>query len=230
VGESGYGRKNFILNNYFFQNTQKHRYFQIPTGGCLTLKATKQIRTFYASPTIEIEPYNGVPVGYPTITEYTGDETTNTGRTICQFNDLADVVNMVAAYGKPLLNSYHFNRGQLIDKEIHKKNLDGTYIKVAKTTNSYTFFSDQWNSNLGLVVFKQILSQDQNVDNLALGPDDPLDQCSSGTSINAANDSYSYQFGNYAIRGGDNKLTGTTEIAYDQYDPLKYVSTTTTYT
>lgn len=229
AGESGYGRKNFVLNNYFFQNTQTQRYFRQPVPpeapGCPALKATKRVRTFFASPTIEIEPYDGSPVAYPVVTEYMGDEITNTGRTIYQFNDLGDVVNMVAAYGKPIINSYHFNRGQLIDKETQKTNADGSYIKVAKTTNAYTYFTDQWNSNIGLVVFKQIISQDQFNDDLALAPDEPGNLCAA-----IGNDSYSYQYGNYAIRGGDNKLTSTTDIVYDQYYPLKYVTTNTTYT
>jgi hypothetical protein len=229
VGETGYGRKNFTLNNYFLQNTQTQRFFREPTQtdppGCLVLKATKRVRTFYASPTIEIEPFDGSPVGYSFVTEYIGDEINNTGRTVYKFNDFSDVVSGQATngYGKAIINSYHFNRGQLTDKEVQRRNADGTYVGIAKTTNTYTYFPDQWNNNIGLIVFKQIISHSQFDDNLSLEPDEP----SNGCRVNS--DSYSYQYGNYAIRGGDNKITGTTDIVYDQTDPSKFVSTTVTY-
>lgn len=218
-GESGNGRANFILNNYFFQSTQSNRAWGVAYGcGAYAIKRT---RTFFSNPTIDIEPYDGSPVVYPYVTEYVGDETINQGRTIYQYNDHIDPLNLVAAYGRPIITTYHFNRGQLIDKLIQKKNSGGIFKKVSQTTNAYEYFTEQSTSYLGLVAFKWRIN-DGTSDNFPWGP------INTGTCVDNE-DTYSYRFDNYSIRTGDNRLKETSEIVYDENDDTKSLTTTTKY-
>ena len=217
--ESGNGRANFILNNYFFQTSQSNRYFA--GSGCPGVEAIKRVRTFFSNPTIDIEPFDGSAVVYPYVTEYVGDETNNTGRTIYQFNDRTDALNLVAAYGRPIITSYHYNRGQLIDKIVQKKNSSGQYKKVVETTNAYEYFAEQWNSYLGLVVHKWRVNQSSGADNTPYGP--------YPAPCAPQEDSYSFHYDNYAIRTGDNRLKETNEIVYDENDETKSIVTNIKY-
>ena len=221
VGESGYGRANFTLSNYFFQSQQTSRYWELIEGGVgQFIAATKRVRSFFSAPTNDLEPYDGVPVGYATVTEYIGDESTNMGKTVFQFNDQADVLDPVTAYGRPVVNSYHFNRGQLIQKDVFRKN-SSSYTKIASTLNQYEFYSQQWLSNIGLVVFKQFINQDESFSNNFCPPE-------SENNIGCF-DTYSYLLGNYSVRAGDNKLTKTTEILYDEDDVTRSQTVVTDY-
>jgi hypothetical protein len=225
TNESGYGRANFILNNYFFQSSQTNRYFfQESVPGqcylCPCLNATKQVRTFFSNPTIDIEPYDGSPVVYPFVAEYIGDETNNIGKTIFQFNDHADGMNVVTGFGRPIITSYHFDRGQVINKDVYKKTGASSYAKVATTSNSYSAFSEQWNSALGLVVFKWRINQGNwTGDDINAGPE----------ASGCFGDDYSYLFANYSIRSDDNKITQTVETIYNENDQNKTLVTTTNY-
>ncbi len=220
TGESGNGRANFILNNYFFQSSQTNRSWKSIYPGCAAT-ALKRARTFFSNPTIDIEPYDGSPVVYPYVTEYVGDETNNQGRTIYQFNDHVDPLNLVTAYGRPIITTYHFNRGQLIDKLIQKKTSGGIFKKVSQTTNAYEYFAEQSTSYLGLVAFKWRINQNVS-DNFPWGP------VNTGTCPDNE-DTYSYRFENYSIRTGDNRLKETSEIVYDENDDSKSFSTLTKY-
>lgn len=220
--ESGNGRANFILNNYFFQNSQSNRYFQSTGGACDAVYANKRVRTFLSNPTIDIEPYDGSPVGYPIVTEYIGDETNNLGKTIYQFNDHGDGMNVVAGYGKPIITSYHFNRGQILAKTVYKKNSLGQFRKIAATTNLYEAFPEQFHAYLGLVVFKWRISQSSTSDNIN------FDAINPPTCANYE-DTYSYLYSNYSIRTADNRLKETADLLYDENDETKYVETKTKY-
>lgn len=221
LNESGYGRANFFLTNYFFQNSQINQYWYFPgQPSCWQVGATKRVRTFFSNPTIDIEPFDGSPVGYATVTEYIGDETTNTGKTIYQFNDQGDGMNVVAAYGRPIITSYHFNRGQVITKTVYKKNGSGQFKKITATANQYEAFPQVFHPYLGIVVFKKKISQGANGDNIPLGP------VSEGTCP-GYNDTENYQFANYSVRTGDNRLIETVESLFDENDETKSVSTTT---
>lgn len=220
TGESGNGRANFILNNYFFQSSQTNRSWKTIYPGC-AVTAVKRARTYFSNPTIDIEPYDGSPVVYPYVTEYVGDETINQGRTIYQYNDHIDPLNLVAAYGRPIVTSYHFNRGQLIDKLIQKKTQGGVFKKVSQTTNAYEYFTEQSTSYLGLVAFKWRINQNVS-DNFPWGP------INTGTCADNE-DTYSYQYDNYSIRTGDNRLKETSEIVYDENDDTKSLTATTKY-
>ncbi len=96
LNESGAGRANFILSDYFFQTTQNNRYIIITQGP--TVVGSKRTRTFLSSPTCDLESYDGSIVVYPFVTEYYGSETVNQGRTIYEFNDREDVLNPVSSF------------------------------------------------------------------------------------------------------------------------------------
>ncbi len=221
--ETGYGRRNFFLNNYFFQNEQTNRFIDIPPGYLTPIVvSTKRTRTFLSNPTIDIEPYDGATVAYAYVTEYIGDETTNSGKTIYQFTDQGDAMSWLTGFGKPSLTSYHFNRGQLLNKSVYRKDAGPAYRIVSSSANTYGGFAEQFTANLGLAVFKHQINQTSN------GVDDyPLEPAGSGNL--GQDDSYSYRFANYSIRTGDNKLTSTTETAYDQNDVSKILTSTTNY-
>lgn len=224
-GESGYGRANFILNNYFFQSSQTNRYYfrntdpQFPNL-CDVMAGTKRVRTYFSNPTISLEPYDGSAIVYPFVAEYNGDENVNQGRTIFQFNDITDALNQVAAYGRPIITTYHFNRGQLINKTVQKKTVSG-YKKVSETQNAYEYFTPQLVSNLGLVVFKWRFSEGNYSNNIFCPP--------AGLGCGGQEDTYSFHYNNYSIRAGDNRLKETSEIVYDENDDTKSVTSNTKY-
>ncbi|MBI2273957.1 MAG: hypothetical protein HYU70_09190 [Bacteroidetes bacterium] len=218
VAEAGTGRANYKLSNYFFQNEQTYRKYADAGYNCPQLQATKRVRTFVSNPSIEMEPYDGSIVAYPVVTEYSGDETANTGKTVFTFNDRADGMNTVAAYGRPILTSYYFNRGQITDQSVYKNEGAGNYRLIHKTENQYSAFDEQWNSYMGLVVFKWQISENEYSDNNDKGVQPSCDD-----------DRYSYRYMNYSVRAGDNKLTKTTQTTYDATDSLKFVQQVTDY-
>jgi hypothetical protein len=221
TGESGYGRQNFDLANYSFRNEQTERYIETnQSGTCNAVTGTRRSRTFLCSPTIDIEPYDGSPVAYPVVTEYIGDATTNSGKTIYEFTDHADTRTTMTGYGKPMLDSYHFVRGHLKKKFVYK-NTAGTYTIVAETNNTYGGFADQFTSYVALGVFKW------QINNGSGGSDFPASTAAATCGYNG--DSYSYRFNNYDVHTGDAKLIQNKEIVYDQNDPSRFLTTTTNY-
>lgn len=228
LNESGYGRPNFILNNYFFTTTQTQRFISQNEGEiCSTLKGTKRVRTYLSNPSIEIEPFDGAPVAYPTVTEYIGDGTNNTGKTIYTFRDHADGLSSAAGTGKPIITSYHFDRGQLLTKNIYKKRPDGNFQVLATTANTYNYnstdFEEKWYTALGLVVFKNTVTDAQYYggqveSDVALGVEN-----------SCVTDQNSYYYSFYSIRSDDNKLVNSSETTYDENDETKFVTNTTDY-
>jgi len=227
-GESGYGRANFILNNYFFQTVQTNQYLAMtynvdgsPNSLCDLLQWTRRTRTFFSNPTIDIEPYDGSPVAYATVTEYTGDGTNNTGKTIYYFRDATDGINMTFATNHPVINSFHMNRGQIAAKEIYMNKGAGVYQMMNSVNNTYEAFPLTVYPNVGLVVFKNIVSDNVSLTDLAL--------CAVQGQTCCNDDSHSYIYANYDVRSDDNKLVETTEKIFDQNDPSKFVQTWTHY-
>ena len=223
VSENGIGRANFNLASSFFQTTQNNQRFtvQLPFGGCDLMVDKKRVRTFVSNPSLELEPYDGSPVNYSTVTEYTGDATSNIGKTIYVFNDHADGLNTTVTLGRPVVTTYYANRGQLIDKQIYKK-LGSTFQIVAETQNSYSAFPEQFYYNLGVVVSKTLISDNDHFSDIALPAYNDMGACN-------YTDTYNFQYVNYSIRTDDNKLTQTTNYTYDQNDPSKVVVTTASY-
>jgi YD repeat-containing protein len=224
LNESGYGRNNFLLEDHFFMSVQNVTKRTEMTDGqhCDGPEWSNQktTRTYFANPTVDIEGYDGAPVVYPFVTEYTGDGTTNAGKTTYTFADKADAKTTMIGYGKPMLASYHFVRGQLTNRSDYRRNADNSYSFVTESRKKYQYFPFQnTTGGSGLGVFKSKIFEGYG----------GLFFCT-GTNCDCGTDSYSYQFNNYEIVSGDNKLISDTTITYDQNDPSKIVSNKTTYT
>jgi hypothetical protein len=227
TNESGYGRKNFLANNNFMAMGKTYKYIAYANDpGCDqrctlgVLAATKNLSTYFAGPTLDLDPYDGSPVVYPVVTEYTGDQTTNTGKTIYQFNDRPDALNTSTWMNSSVFDSYHFIRGMLTNKATYRINADNSYSILAETRNTYQ--QNPYESStggIGLTIFKQNIYQNHFGEFVGGLP-----------ATNPADETHSYSFGNYEIITSDNKLISNTEIAYDQNNSANYVSKTTNYT
>ncbi len=199
--ESGFGRANFILNNYSYQSEVTERYLH-PAPSCG--ESTKRKRTFIATPSINIEPYDGSPVVYSQVTVYEGDESSNIGKTIYNYSDYTDNLSSSYSIGVPAIESKHFKRGQLLKKSVYK--IDGsTETLVQETSNTYGAFSDSTKSSIGLKVKKNIINLDNTAYDYFTGMPDA---CHPG-------DVDSYQYTYYRIITGDSKLKSTQVLTYE---------------
>jgi len=203
-------RANYQLSNYYFSTTQSYIYW-IPGGPWgTTPNATKRVRTYLSSPTIDIVPYDGTPVVYPQVTEYDGDSASNTGKTVYEFTDYPDVLQSASSV-RPVVVSYFYRRGQLTNKTVYRNNGGGIYQPLLKETNNYTAFPATTYGPVGTVAR-------QNTVNEGSGTSD--------TTVIA----YQYNFDSYGIDADDNYLTSKTSYVYDQFDSTKYTAQTINYT
>lgn len=210
--ESGSGKKNFFLNDYNFVNTQTHKYWSNFSGGIM-LAITKTRRTFFSTPNIDILPYDGASVIYPTVTEYR-DSLGNAGKTIYRFSERTDALTS-AAVAKPVKTSYFYARGQLLNKTIYKK-VQAGYQTVQSTDYNYVAFPESLYNAVGLVVTKSTANEGA-IDNGIILPSSSI----------YPNDSYSYRYGFYPISSDDNLLKNVVTKNYDDLDPSMYFSTVT---
>jgi YD repeat-containing protein len=228
ANELGYGRANFFLEQHFFVNHQNCRWVDIghdQFGYCRTPPSYKTMHTYFANPSNDIEGSDGSPVVYPVVTEYQGDNMTNNGKTIYRFSDKADAKTSLIGYGKPYFDSYQFVRGLLTNKSVYKTNGGGSYTLLSEQRKGYQFFTYQWSTGgIGIVVRKLTIDQgtSETIDNI-------------GTNYNPQtcflfSDAYNYNYNNYNIVSGDNKLVADSAIVYDQFDPSKSLTTITNYT
>lgn len=219
VGESGFGRNNFLLEDHFFVSSQNLRKAQdmTPDGQCMGPN-TKTTTTYFANPTNDLEGYDGAPVVYSFVTEYIGDSTTNAGKTTYTFSDITDARTSMIGYGKPILTSYHYVRGLLINQSDYRKNTDNTYSLVKENRKKYQYFPFQNTSGgLALGVFKRTIYEGIS--------DTPsyITGCETGSC------SLFYVYNNYEIMTGDNKLVTDTVINYHQNDLTKFNSVFTSF-
>jgi len=225
INETGYGRANFLLNNYFFQNAFTDRTIFYQLGLCQWVMAAARMRTYISQPNLSIEPYGGSPVVYPDVTVYDGDETTNNGKTIYHYSDIPDQLNNGSfQIGVPAIYSNHYKRGFLLSEYTYKKN-GMNYSLVKAVGNGYGAFVDSTKIAMGMKVIKSIISN--NVINGSFFDDV---RCQPAVhNICGPTDSYSYQYGYYNVYTGDNKIISSTETNYDQNDITKFVTVTTNY-
>jgi YD repeat-containing protein len=221
--ENGYGRNNFLLEDHFFISVRN--FLRAPVnaqGGCeAPLTYQKTTRTYFANPTVDIEGYDGSPVVYLYVTEYTGDGSTNAGKTIYAFSDRPDAKTTQVALGKPILTSYHFARGLPVMKQDFRRNSDGSYSLISENRRKYQFFSNQSSTGgMGLGVYKHTIYENQA----------GLHWVAAGGTCGEGTDSYNYQFQNYEIVSGDNKLVIDSTITYDQNNISNYTRVITNYT
>jgi len=224
ANESGYGRNNFLLEDHFFvgvQNLQKQKDLITQADGsqvCAINSNTKTLRTYFSNPTNDLESYDGAPVVYANVTEYTGDGTSNTGKTMYTFSDITDGKTTVIGLGKPILTSYHFVRGLLNNRSDYRRNANGTYSIVAENRKTFQYFPfENTTGGIGLVVFKAKVFEGY----VGLTIVTPCETSTDKTSFN---------FNNYELTTGDNKLVSETGINYDQNDPTRYTSVVSNYT
>lgn len=224
--ESGYGRANFSLETYFFSSHQPCRYVDMlldPIGMCQPY-SYKTINTYFSNPTNDIEGYDGSPVVYSTVTEYTGDSLINKGKTVYKFNDKTDAPTSIIGYGKALFDSYHFVRGLPTNKLIYKNDGTNNYVLLSEKRAGYKFFDYQWSAGgIGLSVSKKINDEGTGTGDGDIGEE-------SRNSCFVYSDNYNYNYNNYNIVSGDNKLVADTSILYDQINPGKAIVSITNYT
>jgi len=137
-------RKNFNLESSSFIKEQTYRFFGQDNGIRGTvLRATKRLRTFMSNPIIDLIPFDGATVVYPMVTEFTGNETVNTGKTVYTFRDHVDqVFGSWPTFDRPVVNSYFYARGQLLGKDQYLIKNDGTYQIVQKDAMEYAAFPE----------------------------------------------------------------------------------------
>ena len=226
ASESGYGRANFLLASYFFGNHQPCRYTDdlLNTIGQCEPYASKTLNTYFSNPTNDIEGFDGAPVVYPIVTEYTGDSLNNNGKIIYEFSDKPDAKTDAIGYGKAYFDSYQFVRGLLTNKLVYKNAGSNNYVLLSEDRKRYQFFPFQWSTGgIGLIVSKKINDEGASTGDADIGL--------VGTgSCYIYNDIGNYNYNNYNIVSGDNKLVADTSIVYDQHDPTKSISTITSNT
>lgn len=183
IGETGIGRIIIPVSNKFFL-TEQRRY---PEPG--TQDESCRIRTYCSVPNISFEPYDETPVGYEQVTEYTGDETSNTGKIVYNYNFVSDMFTSMYAYNKPNIVSNHFRRGLLRDKNEFIKLSNGTYKSIHQIHNDYEAFPENTEGAVDLVVFEKTIWDDYH----------------------NPNGQPRFTWNSYSVMEGDDKLIKTTE-------------------
>jgi Family of unknown function (DUF5977) len=221
ANESGYGRSNFMMEDHFFMSVQNYTK-QTQLNGASQCEGpangnTKTTRTYLSNPTVSLEGYDGSPVVYPFVTEYTGDNLSNIGKTTYSFSDKPDAKTTMIGYGKPMLASYHFTRGLIINRSDYRSN-GGSYTLIRENRKGYQYFPyANTTGGIGLCVFKSNIFEGFSGLNFSTG-------CEVGS------DRFSYLYNNYELITGDNKLVADTSITYDQNDISKFNSIMSSYT
>lgn len=223
-GDNGYGRENFILENNFFQTTRTAKmYTTAGPAHCMGLASQKRVRTFVATPSLDIEPFDAAAVVYPLVTVYNGDKANNAGKTVYKFTDRSDALTTASFVGRPIVTNYSFDRGKVTEKTVYKRDAVGQYAPVTANRYSYSAFQEQFYDYVALVADKHTTADAGGGTDVPLSPYDPANGC------NAVNDSYNFLYTDYAIRSDDNHLTKEEIVVYDEFDPNKMTTVSTEY-
>ena len=206
--ESGYGRFNVFLSDFSFsQPAVSFQYVGACKPGCCNTTDTKRSRTYSSNPCTDLNPFDGSPVVYSTVTEYIGDKNTNSGKTIYQYTDDPDVRQnyFASSVDKSFKINKSFRRALLDTKTVYKIE-NASYKKISYLKNYYYNYSTQ-SVNLALRVV-QVMQYEGTV---------------------WPSDRYEYAWCNVPIFWGDNLLTISNEYTYDMNDTTKYVFKSTYY-
>jgi YD repeat-containing protein len=198
LNESGYGRKNFIMDNYSFQSQVTTMYHNCGSY------SSKRTRTFVSNPSVSIEPYDASPVVYANVTVYEGTSQSNSGKTIYEYSDFEDNHDPSYAIGVPAIESNHYKRGQLLTETTYK-NDGGQFKKVQAKINTYGAYPDSSKSYIGLKVKRITINEDKGGASSFGGSGDVC----YGGDLNA------FRYTYYRVITGDTKLTSTTTKQYD---------------
>jgi YD repeat-containing protein len=213
---------NFITNpitgylnyGFFVNSTLAIDYYAEP------LSRSKRVRMYYSESSSSLTPTEGNPVTYTSVTEYTGDATTNIGKSDYSYQFNADTYSGASGYtGNPVILERYFKRGQLLRKADYIRKTDGTYQIAKEEVNDYGAFlggRDTMYNDVGLIVGQRWQSYTSG---------------SPFLYFNAVNggDRYALPFAAYNIVSGDSYPTATTTKIYNQNDPTKFQSSTVEY-
>lgn len=217
-------RPNFTLRNHFFTNRVQSRLFTIGLPGyiCPQYTGAKDVTSYVSSPSIDIEPFDAVPVAYSLVKEYLGDKTSNSGYTEYVYSDRPDAMQTASMVGRAVLNSFFYERGQLLKKTDYMRTTAGTYSKVKEEENTYTAFPLTSYDAAGFVTGKRLINDERSggsfTSDVDLGPYE-----SGGCASGYYHDSQSYLYSYYHITSDDNYLTSNTVTTYDADDPSKFI-------
>ncbi len=211
-------RNNFILNNTFFVYFQNRQHWVLSQASQANyqIDGTETYRNFVSNSRIELEAFDAATVVYPTVTEFYGTASANTGKTVYTFRDRSDVLDIASQTGVPVVNSSFYLRGQLLGKTDFKIKSDGSYQPVKSSSNTYTAFPLKRYNQVGLIVGQNLINEGAITRFYSNYGVDPIQY--NGFAIS-----------NYDIVSDDNYLTSTTENDYDINDPTKYTTSTTNY-
>jgi len=182
--------------------------------------ATAQVRTFYSSPHIDLEGYDGSIVVYPSVTEYIGTPGNNAGRTDYAFTDTQDLTSDASRLGNMIYISRYYARGQLISKKEYLRKSDGSYQPVKLTSNIYSNFgSGSDYQSVGLSIIRNTYNG---------GTDGSNPMYSNGDNDDTTPGIFTVNY--YDIVSNDNYLKSTTTKVYDLNDTTKTLSSSVSYT
>ena len=214
-------RLNSFFDNCFFKTTTTIINSVSDGLGCLSL-LSKRSTIYTSNPSVDINPYDGSPVVYPEVTEYYGDENTNSGKTVYHYSDNMDskvvLSNHFDTYYAPqimterthdeklkLINK-SFERGLLLGKTIFK-NENGQYKKVTEVENQYGAFPSKTIFNAGFVSWRSDI-------------------------YGGGNPSFwrsEYEFDNYYAYTADDLLKSSIIYTYNQNEDVEFVTQETYY-
>jgi hypothetical protein len=154
LNESGFGRSNFYLDYYNFYNEKNYELWAHALSAIVEKYQTKRVRNFSSSPTFNLTPLDNSPVTYAEVIEYEEGISTNNGKTLYRYSDVADEVLQSTTYvGKNYLKSNHLLRGLLNEKIVYSSE-SGIYSPVKKDEYKYHATSYETYENFNLQVEK----------------------------------------------------------------------------
>jgi RHS repeat-associated protein len=132
---SGYGRLGAWIRPTALFNTQLFANRSGCVGGG---DASYRQRIFTTNYTMPLLPFDGSPVLYKEVVEYEGESSTAIGKTLYRFRDDRPDVLLASGGsngGRFWLQSYHWDRGQLTQKEVYTQGGTLQYKQIIDFTN-----------------------------------------------------------------------------------------------
>jgi len=210
--EYNVSRSNFQLSNYYFFASQSFRYYAYTSSMGYGLSNSKRVRSFFATPTIDIVPFDGSIVVYPKVTEYIQGGNVKIGKIEYEFRDRTDAMQAASHIGRPTLNSYFYERGQIMKKMEYKLSAGNVFSKVKETEFTYSYYPEKWYNNVGLVVSKNAVNDGIVGFDADIDPNIKQEEASS------------WLYSNYSISSDDNYPVSKKETYFDNNNSF-FVST-----
>ncbi len=193
--ESGYGKMNANLSLSCFMNQEVFGYNKT---NCF--EARKRI--YYSYSTTDIFPWDGSPVFYSTVTEYSGDTIHNNGKIVNKYLYKPDTYDSLAGQGQIVRICYFWERGLPLETDVYKISGNKEDI-IFKRMNTYQYFPNK-DFLAGLQVYKDYEG--------SLCSPVPV-----------------YAWNNYYYFTGDNRITQSSQVLYNDNNPADSMVSTTDY-